>query len=135
MSQVEQIFECTRCGHCCHGQTTVSLTPADQKRMVQALKKEPEQVKAHYWRVRGNVVQMQVRDGHCIFYHDGCTIHKGRPWRCRQWPLHPSILTDENNFHAIAASCPGLRIEMGYDKFCIILKNLLENEQIPLGEK
>jgi len=33
----------------------------------------------------------------CIFYGDNglCRIHPVKPFDCRHWPLHPSILGDE----------------------------------------
>lgn len=125
MDSVESIFSCTRCGYCCHGETTVSLDADDQKRMVSALCETREVVEKKYWRITAGVVQMKVVDGHCIFYDKGCTVHTGRPWRCAEWPLHPSILIDENNFTAIAESCPGIKTEVGYEEFCRILKKLI----------
>ncbi|MFW2365167.1 MAG: YkgJ family cysteine cluster protein [Desulforhopalus sp.] len=130
MSLTSIIFSCTRCGYCCHGETTVSLDESDRDRMIKALAIDPDEVKESFWRVTGNIVQMKIEDGHCIFYNDGCKIHNGRPWRCAQWPLHPSILTDENNFHVIAESCPGIKQEVGYDKFCEILKKLMEESKV-----
>lgn len=131
--KVSDIFVCTRCGYCCHGETTVSLNEHDQERMVAHLGLPREEVARRYWRITGSVVQMQVRDGHCIFYEPerGCSVHAGRPWRCRQWPLHPSILSDENNFHSIAESCPGLKTSMGYAAFCRIFQALLDNSPPP----
>jgi hypothetical protein len=79
-----------------------------------------------YWRQNGNTVQMKIVNGHCIFYDNGCTIHSGKPWRCTQWPLHPSILSDENNFTAIKDSCPGLNSKLTYEEFCTKLTALLE---------
>ena len=95
-----------------------------------------EEVLHRFWRVNGREVQMQVRDGHCIFYDGkkGCTVHAGRPWRCRQWPLHPSILTDEANFLTITASCPGLKKELGYESFCRIFKTLIANGTLMAGD-
>ncbi|MGI6655570.1 MAG: YkgJ family cysteine cluster protein [Desulfobulbus sp.] len=129
---ISDIFTCTRCGFCCHGETTVSLDAHDQQRMADVLGLTPEQARERYWRVTGSVVQMRVRDGHCIFFDadKGCTVHEGRPRRCRQWPLHPSILDDENNFLIITESCPGLRKELGYDKFCRIFRALIEQGAI-----
>lgn len=126
MPLVSQIFSCTRCGYCCHGETTVSLDKSDQARMVAALNIPQEDVKERFWRVTGQTVQMKTPDGHCVFYEDGCTVHNGRPWRCAEWPLHPSILSDENNFHTIADSCPGIKKDVGYDKFCQILRKLMD---------
>lgn len=97
--------------------------------MAESLKLSVEEAKIQYWRVGEHQIQMLIEDGHCIFYEPavGCTVHDGRPWRCRQWPLHPSILADEANFKAIAASCPGIKTELGYEKFCEILKTLLDD--------
>ncbi len=128
MQKVEEIFSCKRCGYCCHGETTVSLDDADQARMCEALGMGREEVEKTFWRVSGTVVQMKISDGHCIFYENGCTVHAGRPWRCAEWPLHPSILSDVNNYHTIAESCPGINQELGYEAFCAVLRELLEEQ-------
>ncbi len=122
---VSEIFSCTRCGFCCHGETTVSLDKDDQSRMMAALGMNRDEVREKYWRTTGKNVQMKTVDGHCIFYDDGCSVHNGRPHRCAQWPLHPSILDDENNFNIISESCPGIQKEMGYQRFCEILSDIL----------
>jgi len=128
---IADLFVCSRCGYCCQGETTVSLDKQDQKRMIAKLGLSRAEVEEKYWRITGNVVQMKVEDHHCIFYNEdsGCTVHEGRPWRCGQWPLHPSILSDENNFLTIRESCPGINKELSYKEFCEILKHLLEEEQ------
>ena len=130
MTVTAKIFSCTRCGFCCHGETTVSLDESDQKRMIEVLQLPAHEVRQRYWRITGSVVQMKTVDGHCIFYKDGCTVHKGRPWRCGQWPLHPSLLTDETNFNTIADSCPGIKKGPGYKKFCQILRQLMDESVI-----
>ena len=130
MAETAELFVCARCGSCCHGETTVSLDAADQARMAAHLGLPPEEVERRFWRVTplasGRLVQMRVVDGHCVFFDEtqDCAVHEGRPWRCRQWPLHPSILLDEANFSAIAASCPGLKTGMGYAEFCRIFRRL-----------
>ena len=130
MDEMKQIFECQRCGYCCQGKTTVSLDENDRRRMVEALGLSEEEVREKYWRVTGNVTQMKIVDGHCIFYNNGCTVHAGRPWRCAQWPLHPSLLTDENNFITIKQSCPGMNQQISYAEFCRILRSIMEAEGI-----
>jgi len=117
MIQVSEIFDCQQCGYCCQGETTVSLDKNDQERMVQYLGMEREGVARKFWRQNGNTVQMKTVDGHCIFYDNGCTIHAGKPWRCTQWPLHPSILADQENFEIIKKSCPGINRELSYEDF------------------
>lgn len=129
MDELKQIFECQRCGYCCQGETTVSLDENDRQRMVAALGLSEDEVREKYWRVSGSegqIVQMKIVDGHCIFYENGCTVHGGRPWRCAQWPLHPSLLSDESNFLTIRESCPGINQEMGYAEFCQILRRIME---------
>lgn len=128
------IFVCSRCGYCCQGETTVSLDQDDQERMIAELGLSRKEVQDKFWRITGNVVQMKIVDHHCIFYREdsGCTVHEGRPWRCGQWPLHPSILTDENNFLTIRESCPGINQNLSYEEFCKILSQLLDQEQVIL---
>lgn len=125
MADEVAIFDCRQCGYCCHGQTTVSLDDSDVARMCAHLGLDFAEVKEKYLRVTGTVIQMKIVDGHCIFYDNGCTIHQGKPWRCSQWPLHPSMLADEANFTAISSSCPGLKKEQGYRRFCEILRKVL----------
>ncbi len=124
MVDVSEIFRCTRCGFCCHGETTVSLDQEDRSRMTRALNMSESAIRKKYWRISGKSVQMKTVDGHCIFYDKGCTVHSGRPHRCAQWPLHPSILDDENNFITISESCPGIKKEIGYKRFCEILTEI-----------
>ena len=117
MTKVSEIFECQQCGYCCQGETTVSLDKDDQERMIRHLGMERAEVARKYWRKTGNTVQMRIVDGHCIFYDNGCTIHAGKPWRCTEWPLHPSILKDQGNFEIIKKSCPGINRDLSYDDF------------------
>ena len=128
MDDLEKIFKCTRCGFCCQGVTTVSLDSDDQRRMIEVLGSNEEEVRQKYWKVTGNVVQMKTVDGHCIFYKDGCSVHGGRPWRCAQWPLVPAIIDDENNFITIRESCPGINKDITYREFCRILLRCHERD-------
>lgn len=114
----KQFFHCRECGFCCHGETTVSLTPEDIERMAAYLKISIAVLKERYLREKDNVVQMRVVDGHCIFYNGGCTVHPAKPWRCTEWPLHPAILIDRDNFETIRSSCPGIAKDISYEEFC-----------------
>ena len=128
MTKVSDIFDCQQCGYCCQGETTVSLDENDQERMIKHLGMKREEVAHRYWRQSGNTIQMKIVDGHCIFYNNGCTIHAGKPWRCTQWPLHPSILDSQENFEIIKNSCPGINRELSYDEFCKKFSELLTKE-------
>lgn len=125
----KKIFQCRQCGYCCQGETTVSLDKDDIERLVAHLKMPYEKVKEKYLRVRDNVTQMKIVDGHCIFYNNGCTIHTGKPWRCTQWPLHPSMTSDQANFETIKNSCPGIAKKIPYDEFCAKLTAVLEQKK------
>lgn len=125
----KKIFQCRQCGYCCQGETTVSLDKNDIERLVAHLRMPYEKVKEKYLRVRGNVTQMKIVDGHCIFYNNGCTIHTGKPWRCSQWPLHPSMTSDRANFETIRNSCPGIKKNISYDIFRSKLTAVLEQKK------
>jgi len=129
MVTISEIFVCQQCGYCCQGETTVSLDENDQKRMVQHLEMEQEEVARRFWRKNGNSIQMRTVDGHCIFFDKGCTIHAGKPWRCTQWPLHPSMLEDQENYEIIKESCPGISRDLSYEDFSKKFSELLENDK------
>ena len=129
MIKVSEIFVCQQCGYCCQGETTVSLDKNDQNRMIQHLSMKREEVAHKYWLQNGNTIQMKTVEGHCIFYKEGCTIHAGKPWRCTQWPLHQSMLDDEENFKIIKESCPGINRELSYDDFRQKFSELLKLEK------
>ena len=131
MDLLSRIFKCTQCGFCCQGETTVSLDKHDQKRMAESLMLEQQDLEARFLKRTGSIVQMRTEDGHCIFYKDGCTVHKGRPWRCAQWPLVPALLNGEANYHIISDSCPGINKDISYIEFCDILQEYLtRHEQV-----
>ncbi len=118
MDELKKVFSCQRCGFCCHGETTVSLDLDDQQRMIAELGLSREEVTKKYWRITDGIVQMKTVDGHCIFYEDGCRVHRGRPWRCGQWPFVPAIIEDYDNYQIIKDSCPGINQEVSYQDFC-----------------
>lgn len=134
MSDITEIFACTQCGFCCHGETTVSLDPDDQERMLRALELDRRAAALKYWKISGSTVQMKTVRGHCIFYQDGCTVYHGRPWRCRQWPLVPAILDDESNFMIIRGSCPGINQDMSYRRFKEILAQLILDGKVSINK-
>jgi uncharacterized protein len=127
MNLTGKLFTCQRCGSCCQGQTTISLSVEDCLRMAAALSLSTEELFVHYLRRTGNCVQMRTVDNHCIFFDQGCRIHAARPKLCGQWPLHPAILKDQRNYQAITTSCPGLNTQLSYEQFCRLLEQILNN--------
>lgn len=133
---IDKIFTCKKCGHCCHGGTTVSLDNNDQKRMLKILGISREEALKRFWRVSGTQIQMKTVDEHCVFYDGGCSIHPGRPWRCRQWPFVNAILSDKSNLTTISNSCPGFKSTASYPEVCDIIKKggLLDDKEKPQSD-
>ncbi len=125
---MEEIFSCKCCGHCCHGTSTVSMTPEEQERIATFLNLTKDQLLEKFCVVKGSRVEMQIVDGHCIFYgEDGlCKIHDVKPFQCRRWPLHPGILGDEAAWRAIKADCPGFDEYAEYEDVCRLVKERAE---------
>jgi len=121
---VQPIFQCQMCGHCCHGKSTVSVSPVEQQAIAGYLGITVSELLNNYCVELKNRVEMKIVNGHCIFYgQDGrCSIHPVKPFPCRQWPLHPSILGDEAAWQAIFTDCPGFRRDVTYKEVCEWLK-------------
>ncbi len=115
---IDSLFECKCCGHCCHGVATVSVTEEEQERMSRYLGMGLEAFKNEYLVNGKGPTSMKIVDGHCIFYgEDGlCKVHPVKPFHCKRWPLHPSILEDENAWLAIKSDCPGFSEDMTWEQ-------------------
>lgn len=120
------VFECRRCGFCCQGESTVSLSPEEIARIATFLGISIQELHRDYLVRRGKRIEMRTVEGHCIFYdaqESLCRIHPVKPDHCRQWPLHPSILKDPESFEIIRASCPGFREDATWEEVCEAMKN------------
>lgn len=125
---MREIFSCRRCGHCCQGHSTVSLTPLEIARIAAHLSLSVETLRSRYLVRKGVRTEMKIVDGHCIFFgEDGlCAIHPVKPFPCRQWPLHPSILGDRQAWEAIRADCPGFVPDASYEEVCQLVRSTLD---------
>ncbi len=123
------VFECKRCGFCCQGESTVSLSPEEQERIASYLGLPVSEFLARYTVKRGKRVEMKTINGHCIFYDEEkslCKIHPVKPFHCRQWPLHPSLLRDKESFEIIRRTCPGFSPEATWEE----VKRFMEEQGI-----
>ncbi len=104
------------------------MTPEEQTRIAKFLGLSMDELLEKYGVIKGNRVEMKVVDGHCIFYGDDglCRIHEVKPFQCRRWPLHPSILGDEAAWRAIKADCPGFDEDAEYEDVCRLVKERAE---------
>ena len=124
MEAKEKVFSCKRCGRCCHGAATVSVSSEEIEKGAEYLGLTVKEYKLKYCLEKHKRIEMKIVDGHCIFYgEDGlCAIHPVKPFHCRQWPLHPSILADENAWQAIKSDCPGFSEEASYQDVCKLIR-------------
>ncbi len=124
MQENEAIFECKCCGHCCHGEATVSVSQEEQRAIAEFLGLSLKELEMRYLKVKKHCTEMQIKDGHCIFYGDDglCSIHPVKPFHCKRWPLHPSILSDEAAWKAIKSDCPGFREDATYEQVCAFVE-------------
>ena len=53
-------------------------------------------------------VLTQKEDGNCIFFKTNCSIHPVKPFMCRAWPFIKTVITNPENWNAMAGSCPGM---------------------------
>jgi len=60
---VQDIFSCKLCGHCCHGESTVSLSQAEQDAIASFLDLDPAGFLRKFCIKKGNRVEMKVVDG------------------------------------------------------------------------
>ncbi len=118
------LFECKCCGHCCHGVATVSVTDEEQRNMAAFLGISLNQLRKDYLVIGTGSISMKIVDGHCIFYRaDGlCHIHPVKPFHCKRWPLHPSILADEAAWKAIKADCPGFSPDITWEQAKMLVR-------------
>ncbi len=125
---MREIFSCKCCGHCCRGESTVSMTRDEQGSIAAFLDISEDELLDQYCVVKGKRVEMRVVDGHCIFYGDDglCRIHPVKPFQCRRWPLHPGILGDEAAWRAIKADCPGFMEDVEYEDVCRFVRERAE---------
>ncbi|BAU23238.1 Fe-S oxidoreductase [Caldimicrobium thiodismutans] len=108
-----RLFECQRCGACCQGESTVSLSPEKIEEIAEFLNLSKEELFHKYLIKKGkNRIEMKTKNGACIFYdrkRKSCQIHPVKPEKCKEWPFPPSIFTDKKNFLIIQNSCQGLK--------------------------
>ncbi len=114
----ERFFKCKCCGHCCHGQSTVSVSMDEVTTISEWLGISEEEFRRRYCVQKKNRLEMRVVNGHCIFYGPNglCEIHAVKPFPCRQWPLHPSIVVDKTAWQAIQKDCPGFAKDISHEE-------------------
>lgn len=133
-------FSCQICGECCKGFNNgeVYLYHEDIIRLVEFLNENMEKKEtppsfckkyvkiihtSFYWKQsgasRGRTYSFKTlgfkfegEDEHCPFISDNniCTVHQGRPFQCRAFPIGWNMLIKSiRNFRKYSRECPGLQ--------------------------
>lgn len=106
-------FRCLRCGECCKGESTVSLTEKEIEAISNFLGMVKEAFLALYTVRKGlHRLEMKVVDGHCVFfepYTKTCRIHPVKPKICKDWPFVSALLKDSLNIHILKEFCKGFK--------------------------
>lgn len=107
------IFNCQKCGDCCKGYGGTFLSTEDIKAIACYAKTDLKHFVADYCQAPdGRPFLAQGKDGYCIFWDGKCAIHPVKPRMCKEWPFIKSVLIDVNNWHIMAALCPGMRTDV-----------------------
>jgi Fe-S-cluster containining protein len=107
------IFICRQCGDCCKGYGGTVISDEDIYNISNYINADPHRFVADYCQSAGTkMVLAQRSDGYCIFWNGLCTIHPVKPYMCKAWPFIRSISVDVNNWHIMAALCPGMRTDV-----------------------
>ena len=108
-----EIFKCQQCGDCCKGYGGTFVAEEEISAIADYLGADATSFVENYCQISGGKpVLAQGRDIYCIFWNGLCTIHPVKPRMCKAWPFIASVLVDANNWHIMAASCPGIRTDV-----------------------
>lgn len=107
------LFRCVQCGDCCKGYGGTYLTPDDVAVIADYLQVDRRRFEEKFCRLSGGrPLLAQGANGYCIFWDRVCTIHPVKPRMCKAWPFIPGILADVSNWHSMATTCPGMRVDV-----------------------
>ena len=113
----DDLFSCQRCGECCKGYGGTYLSEADIDRIRRFLGMKRELFIRDFCQMSGGkYLIVQGEGGYCKLWDQTCTIHVVKPRMCRRWPYIKSILVDVGNWRAMAASCPGMQVDVSDDQ-------------------
>ena len=111
------LFSCQRCGECCKGYGGTYLSEADIDRISRYLGMKRQLFIRNFCQISGGKYLIaQSEAGYCKLWVQTCTIHEVKPRMCRRWPYIESVLVDVGNWRAMAASCPGMQVDVSDDQ-------------------
>lgn len=113
-------FDCRMCGHCCHGEGGIVVSPTDLQRICLHMELSPEAFIEAYCEQRNG--KLKIRSGDtldCIFFTpgEGCAVHEAKPDICRAWPYFRGNLVDRESLELAKDFCPGIRPDVTHAEF------------------
>ena len=124
----DDLFLCRHCGDCCKGYGGTYLIESDIDRICRYLGLKRENFIRDFCQMSGGKPLIaQVENGYCILWDQHCTIHPVKPQMCRRWPFIESILVDAANWQAMAAACPGMRVDFSDDQIQNCVRAVIRN--------
>ncbi|MCD4744357.1 MAG: YkgJ family cysteine cluster protein [Desulfobacteraceae bacterium] len=123
----EDIFKCMECGACCKGFGGTYISEEDIEKISKYINISLEIFLDKYCTMSGSkYVLAQGKDDNCIFYdkEKQCSIHPVKPYMCKAWPFIKTIISNPENWNAMAGSCPGMKKDIEHD----ILKKIVDSE-------
>lgn len=124
----DDLFSCQRCGDCCKGYGGTYLTESDIDRICRYLGIRREHFMRDVCQMSGGkLVIAQAENGYCALWDQQCTVHPVKPQMCRRWPFIESILVDAANWRAMAAGCPGMRVDFSDDQIQNCVRAVIKN--------
>ena len=123
----EDIFICQECGACCKGFGGTYVSENDIKKISTFIDTDQKIFLDKYCTMSGSkYVLIQGKDGNCIFFdkEKQCTIHPVKPYMCKAWPFIKTIVSNPENWDAMAGSCPGMKKDVEHD----IIKKIVAYE-------
>ncbi len=128
----DDIFKCIMCGECCNGFGGTYITDEDIHTIASFINCDPIRFTAEFCSRSGSrYVLSQSETGKCIFFDpkQQCTIHTVKPRMCRNWPFIPTILSNPENWNAMANSCPGMKKNIPYESLIRIISAEIGNQK------
>ncbi len=103
-------FECNKCGDCCGGEPGVVWVKEEEIIAISDyLKMQVDEFgKKFVKKVAKRYSLLELRNGDCVMFENGCKIYSVRPYQCKSFPFWLQNLETEDEWGALKEECPGI---------------------------
>lgn len=103
-------FQCNQCGKCCRGEPgVVWIVNNDILNISAYLKMTVEEFSKNYLRnISSRFSLIEMVNGDCVMYDNGCKIYPVRPRQCRTFPFWITNISLKDEWDALINNCPGI---------------------------